>query len=133
MYSRLSLNLKYDDKRRKIFAGRERSDNFHKWSFLVLNNTINRKVFPFFPNEKQLFGINYSLYIRNAYKSRNQSISRIRNRCRLSRNSSSISRFFRLSRSTFKEDIKHSHRFVGVSSFPYSKSKSRKITQIKKK
>jgi len=114
----MKLALKHNLQRRRQFQMVEQDIQLTRWSLFSMlyrcnNLRVERTKLLY---EKAIYRTKLHLMIRKA----DYSISKIKNVCYVSRRNRGISRAFRLSRQTFKEQVQK-HYFVGVTKFPSAK------------
>ena len=111
----MRLELQHNLKRRKQYITVEQDLQLLKWSLFSLRTRIHDIRIPNTIDlyEKAIYRAQLNLMLRKA----NYSISKIKNVCYVSRRNRGVSRAFRLSRQTFKEQVQK-HQFIGVTRFP---------------
>lgn len=119
----LKINILKDQLRRGNVGKETRRRHQLKWIIRAVHRSSNNKVY----KRHFIKDLTDTVYQSLTYTKSNNSLTRVKNRCRISGNSSSVSRFFRLSRQSLKEEIKFSQQFVGVNNSPYSKLKNKKL------
>ena len=129
----LLTNITKDKKRRLQFCEREKELISLKWLFFAINNTLLLKQSIINEKENKKSKFNDYFYIQTTLKKPTYSISRIRNQCRISGKNNAILRDFRMSRRSFKTEIKFTSRYVGLSNCNFSKLKTIKRHKIIKK
>jgi ribosomal protein S14 len=115
----MKLTLKHNLQRRQYFANNEIDSQLLKWALFSMiskkNCLLTKK------KQKNLYtSAIYNAKLKLMLKKSDFSISKIKNVCYVSRRNRGVSRAFRLSRQSFKEQVQN-HYFAGVTRFPAAK------------
>lgn len=103
---------RFDKKRRILFSKLKNNNNLFRWT---LRNSLYHEDFVF--NDKLRF---YIMKKKTYLNRRNESVSRIVNRCIFTDNPHSVNKQFRVSRMTFKE-LTSERLLTGVTQLPVKK------------
>jgi ribosomal protein S14 len=114
----MKISIKRNQKRRVNYSRKESKFQYLHWILFSLTSRLRCNSFLLSQSEKKQYKkALIQIKLQFMHQKADFSISKIRNTCYISRRSRGVSRAFRLSRMSFKEQMQLEY-FTGVTRFP---------------